>query len=291
MAVSGENILHVNRHSYFCLRVVPLQGRYPHNFGDPPASLDPNGEVKGVTTHNLNQSIGQFVRMAGTHKTLYIGKYHNGCCSDWCSAKQRNCTMPYYQARGMPKPEPKYGLGFDRFMPMPDMDYNAPGFNNITAVPGRIDEGYGEYINVTEYQTSFIGNESIRWMKEQMDAGHPFFAMIAPHAPHVPSTPAPWYKGHFANYTAPRPPSYNYSAKDHHWLVRQQGIITDQQENSIDALFRSRWEALMSVDDLVEGVVAAVEEAGQSDRTFFMYTSDHGYQVLPLFLRIVLSAV
>ena len=177
MAVSGEKILHVNRHSYFCLRVVPLQGRYPHNFGDPPASLDPNGEVKGVTTHNLNQSIGQFVRMAGTHKTLYIGKYHNGCCSDWCSAKQRNCTMPYYQARGMPKPEPKYGLGFDRFMPMPDMDYNAPGFNNITAVPGRIDEGYGEYINVTEYQTSFIGNESIRWMKEQMDAGHPFFAM------------------------------------------------------------------------------------------------------------------
>ena len=61
--------------------------------------------------------------------------------------------------------------------------------------------------------------------------------------------------------------------------MRQQGIITPQQEKGIDALFSARWEALLSVDDLVEGIVAAVEEAGQSDRTYLIYTSDHGYQL------------
>ena len=51
-------------------------------------------------------------------------------------------------------------------------------------------------------------------------------------------------------------------------------------------MFRARWEALMSVDDLV----AVVEEAGQSERTYSSFflpssqhtpinlqTSDHGY--------------
>jgi N-acetylglucosamine-6-sulfatase len=107
-------------------RTTILSGRYPHNFGDPQTKLDPTGLVDGVNTKNQNQTVGQWVRMAGRHKTLYIGKWHNDCCKDWCSEESPNCTMP------MEDGAPTWGVGFDRWMPMPQMNYAAPGFNNIS---------------------------------------------------------------------------------------------------------------------------------------------------------------
>jgi len=42
--------------------------------------------------------------------------------------------------------------------------------------------------------------------------------------------------------------------------------------------FTNRWASLLSVDDIVEGVYNKVEAAGLLDRTYFIYTSDHGYK-------------
>ena len=41
----------------------------------------------------------------------------------------------------------------------------------------------------------------------------------------------------------------------------------------------SRWETLLSVDDYVGQVVAMLKAAGQLDNTYFLYTSDHGFQL------------
>jgi hypothetical protein len=50
-------------------------------------------------------------------------------------------------------------------------------------------------------------------------------------------------------------PNWNASAKDHHWVVAQQPIITAKQATEIDDLFRNRWRTLLSVDDLGAAVL------------------------------------
>ena len=90
------------------------------------------------------------------------------------------------------------------------------------------------------------------------DPGKPWFLAVAPKAPHVAAAPAPWYRrGTFVDaLRAPRGGSYNASKAqlaEHHWLISQQGPITQAQEVAIDELFRDRWRALLSVDDAVVG--------------------------------------
>ena len=82
--------------------------------------------------------------------------------------------------------------------------------------------------------------------------------------------------------SSPRDPAYNASKEllaDHHWLIAQQDIITEQQGQQIDHLFRDRWRALLSVDDAVVGVMSALDELGVLDNTFMFFTSDHGYNL------------
>jgi len=46
-----------------------------------------------------------------------------------------------------------------------------------------------------------------------------------------------------------------------------------------DELLRSRWQSLLSVDDLVEQVVTLLQQTNVLDNTYFLYTSDHGYNL------------
>ena len=91
--------------------------------------------------------------------------------------------------------------------------------------------------------------------------------------------PAPWYNETFAGVAAPRTPNWNLSAPDHHWLVRQQPPMTDEQQQHSDELYRARHQALLSVDDMVEGLVGVVTELGELQRSYFLFTSDHGFQL------------
>ena len=47
----------------------------------------------------------------------------------------------------------------------------------------------------------------------------------------------------------------------------------------VDEVFRNRWRTLLSVDDLVEGLVTRLEQDNMMDTTYIMYTSDHGYHL------------
>ena len=85
---------------------------------------------------------------------------------------------------------------------------------------------------------------------------------------------ADWPKG------APRPPSYNVSQdqlKYHHPTISSRAPFGDGTASCIDTNFKNRWRTLMSVDDIVGDAVAVVEDAGQMDNTYFIYSSDHGY--------------
>eukprot|EP00051_Salpingoeca_urceolata_P014663 m.187013 g.187013 ORF g.187013 m.187013 type:complete len:405 (-) comp18150_c1_seq6:22-1236(-) len=127
-------------------------------------------------------------------------------------------------------------------------------------------------------------HRSIAWLQDVMSTpGHkPFMAYIAPKAPHVPSQPAHWYTTEFDEPSLDRyykTPNFNVSAPDHHWVVAQQGPLTDPQVKEIDDLFRNRWRTLLSVDDLIDDVIAVVDAHGELKNTYFFSTSDHGYNL------------
>jgi len=139
------------------------------------------------------------------------------------------------------------------------------------------------------YETAFLGNTTIQWIREAVleSPAQPFFAYIAPHAPHGLSIPAPWYNTSFGVVAAPRPPSYGHWGRDHHWLVAQQTEpVTPLEEAQADKSYRSRWQCILSVDDLVVAVRSALDELKVTDNTYFFYTSDHGFHFHELRLGV-----
>ena len=102
---------------------------------------------------------------------------------------------------------------------------------------------------------------------------------MAPHAPHQPAQPDVMYETAFANLTAPRTPAWNISAPDHHWLVSMQSGMTDEVVRESDEMFRRRWRTLISVDTMVGALIVKLDTMGELDRTYILYSSDHGYHL------------
>ena len=48
------------------------------------------------------------------------------------------------------------------------------------------------------------------------------------------------------------------------------------QTEESDEMFRRRLRALQSVDEMIGGIVQTLEELNELDRTFIVYTADHG---------------
>ena len=179
--------------------------------------------------------------------------------------------------------------GIDRWFANGGGNYFSPSFAWASAGAGLPETAVFNnctYNNGSCYSTSVIANQSIAWLKElQADPDHkPFFAYIAVKAPHIqdgpgwPVTlPAPWYNDTFPGLTAPRTPNWNASCPKHHWMIRTQPPMTDEQALHSDELYRARWQSLLSVDDMVEGVVAQVEAMG-AHKTYYIFSSDHGYR-------------
>ena len=130
-----------------------------------------------------------------------------------------------------------------------------------------------------DYLTSVIGNATLDFVNASLSSGKPFFAYVAPHAPHVPATPAPWYEDVFKDYKAPRTENYNFSALDHHYVIRMQPPLSDTEGEEVDLLFQNRWRTLLSVDDIMVSLVDMIGKYGELDNTYFVWTSDHGYQL------------
>jgi hypothetical protein len=117
------------------------------------------------------------------------------------------------------------------------------------------------------------------------DPKRPFFAYIAPKAAHEPFNPAPWYRDHWdASWPQhePRPANWNCSKEmreKHPGVVATEAMIDDEAAAVITDVFKNRWRTLMSVDDVIAGVIATCEELQIMNTTYFFYTSDHGFQL------------
>ena len=242
-----------------------LSGRYFHNIRVD--ATKPKPEPKGSDCMHVNENKFNNATFA---KELHEAGYAVGMFGKYLN------SVPDYVP-----------VGFDAWLANGGGNYVAPEFatRGLEAFSGIADgRWHGTQDN---YTVSVVGNVSTAWIRHvhAQNPERPFFAYIAPKAVHEPFIPAPWYldtwKAGWPEHE-PRPAPWNASAaarRDHHGTVATAPQLTADAAAVVTGVFKNRWRQLLSVDDLIRDVVALCEELGVEEHTYFLYTSDHGFQL------------
>lgn len=242
-----------------------LSGRHYHN-------LRPNGATtgRGLNTSNFFDldAIFPTMRRAG-YLTAIFGKIHNDQAGWLC--RPNNHTEPFDHIEtecspcgGYYRTGPNEWVHKETHDSIPYLEtlYPSSPFSN--------------------YSEAQYGNRTIRWIKKVVAAGGgPFFAFIGTSGPHLGVVPAPWHRARTWEQTgvAPRTPNFNMQATGHHPLLATAPMLDEAGVAAVDQIFRDRWGALFSIDDMVAGIRTAVDDLGIGKNTYFMFTSDHGYHL------------
>jgi hypothetical protein len=127
------------------------------------------------------------------------------------------------------------------------------------------------------YSHAQFGNRSTAFMRQAVKAGKPFFAHIGTTGPHLPSEPAPWHAAEIAswttNVTAPRTPDFDFLAHGSHPSLAALPSLNPHY-GFVDQHHRDRLGTLLSIDDLVAGVVSTLDELKVLDNTYIIFSAD-----------------
>ncbi|OAQ60601.1 arylsulfatase [Pochonia chlamydosporia 170] len=138
------------------------------------------------------------------------------------------------------------------------------------------------------YSTDVVANRSLEFLEDAITAGKPFFLGVAPVGPHANTDekgftnpiPADRHKLLFPDVRAPRTPNFNPSTPGHVNYLKNLPQFTPEQLQYSDHFYRARLQALQSVDELVGGLIARLEESPEVlANTYIIYTSDNGYHI------------
>lgn len=179
----------------------------------------------------------------------------------------------------------KVPFGFNAWLANGGGSYLAPSFQvqNVDGFPNGTWQGSAD-----DYTTAVVGNASVAWIRKMATQfpSQPFFAYIAPKSAHEPFNPAPWYADHWdPSWPSQEPRPKNCwnaslaSRKDKHGNLATNPLLTEEAADVVTGIFKNRWRTLMSVDDVVEAVIAEVQSLGLMTSTYFFFSSDHGYQL------------
>jgi len=110
------------------------------------------------------------------------------------------------------------------------------------------------------YETDGETDLAIEFMRNQQQAGRPFFVVVSPHPPHQP-----WIESQ-----APK----GYLARVRRELVRSPNVPKDGPEARGD--LRYYYAMLANVDDCVGRMMRFLGTAGIEENTIVVFSSDHG---------------
>lgn len=237
-----------------------LSGRFYHN-------LRPNGATSGRglnTTHFFDHDAIFPALHRNGYQTALFGKIHNNQAEWLCS--DTNHTEPFTHIETECNPCGNY---FPKEFVTKENDERFTKMEVLEADDPR-----------THYSHAQYGNRSAAWIRKAATQG-PFFCFIGTTGPHLPSEPAPWHTETVKNLniSAPRTPNFNMLASDHNHFLATHAELGSDVVGDIDNLMRQRWGTLLSIDDLVAGIINTLEDAGVLDNTYVLFSSDHGYHL------------
>jgi arylsulfatase A-like enzyme len=234
-------------------RTAILRGQYAHNtqiFGNSP----PNGGFETFfANHSETETLPVWLAAAGYH-TVLMGKYLNG----YPNTAPADYVPPGWSEWSSPVAGNPYS------------DYN------YTMNENGQDKAYA--MAATDYMPDVLTAKAVDFIQRASSTHQPFFIYIAPYVPHSPATPAPRYASDFPGAKAPRTASFNQSDVSHSptW-VQALPALTTTQIAAIDALYQKRLQSMEAVEDMVQQIVDTLQQTGQLDHTYIVFTSDNGF--------------
>ncbi len=231
-------------------RATLFTGRYPHNHGVLTNGLPDGGFARYRERGHEGADLPAALHAAG-YRTALMGKYLN--------------DYPHGAAETYAPP------AWDDWHAVLE-DRQADNFGYTVNDNGRLSRP-------AEYQTDFLARRALAFVRDPRRArAQPFFLYLAPAAPHAPSTPAPRHLELFPGARAPRTPSFDEpDTSDKPGWLRAQPRLRPRQVRRLDRMHRRRLQTLAAVDELVRGLLDALRETGELERTLVVFTSDNGY--------------
>jgi arylsulfatase A-like enzyme len=149
-------------------------------------------------------------------------------------------------------------------------------------------DGTGSRGDGTLHVTDAVRDQTVDLIRTWAGEGQPFFAWASFVAPHgacteekpdcsAPPEPPARYKNTLPDVGLPsvRKPSFNEpNMRDKPAWMRQ---LPRQPKSALQSLFQARIESLAGVDEAVAQIVQTLEEEGELDNTYLLFTSDNGY--------------
>jgi N-acetylglucosamine-6-sulfatase len=229
-------------------RATFLRGQYSHNTtiqGNSP----PEGGHEKFRRLGLDRStVATWLDDAG-YDTIYLGKYMNG----------------YDDTRYVPP-------GWDRWFGWLG-NYYGSGSEYRLNENGHIQSYDQDHL----HDTDLLSEKAVTYIRNQRGDGRPFFMYLAPNAPHTPAYVPKRHEGMFSNRSLPRPPSFNEEDISDKPEVVKRPELGHSEVEELGDLYRKRLAALQSVDGMVNDVVGTLQDTGQLDSTYIVFTSDNGF--------------
>jgi arylsulfatase A-like enzyme len=247
-------------------RATMLTGQYAHNTG-----VVDNVAPNGGENLQADTALPTWFQASG-YRTALVGKYFNGY----------GTTIP-----------PEAPPGWDDWFGLLDPE----GLNYFGA--GAIDNGERVTLAEDVYTTDALAARAVADIEQFAGDDEAFLLAVWTSAPHsgkgpgvpnpVSPAPAPRHADLFPNATVPRTPSFleadvadkppavtNARVKIERALL-ERGLDEAGLVDMLDVTARARAQSLAAVDELVVGVVDALERTGQLDNTVLVFTSDNGW--------------
>ena len=242
-------------------RATALTGQYPHNHGVI-HNAGPNG---GYQRLNHANALPVWLRNAG-YRTIQLGRYLNG-----------------YGVQRAPTDVPAGWSDWHSTVDPTTFHYRNWLMNDNGSVRGYPDRP-------GEHQTDFFARRAVELIEAAAPAAQPFFLHLtfpAPHSGHPRepddpdrSTPHPAlrHRNAFANEPLPRPPNFNEAdVSDKPAVTYDRDPLSPEQIAGITENYQQELESLLSVDEAVAHVIAALERSGELGNTLIVFTSDNGF--------------
>ena len=128
-----------------------------------------------------------------------------------------------------------------------------------------------------------IGDAACAWLQEraQQPDDKPWVLFVSMVAPHFPLTaPTPWYE-HYAALHLPMPKLYDPAVRPHHPYTDEYARVVDygshfHNEQDVRRAIAGYCGLVSFMDEQMGQVLAALDQAGLTEDTLVIYTSDHG---------------
>ncbi len=246
-------------------RATYLTGQYAHNHGVMGNSAH-HGGFKRFQANHGGSNLATWLQSSG-YATGYVGKYMNG-----------------------------YGAGNPTFVPAGWDEWRAAGSSARLAYDYRLNEDgtlvhYGR--STEDFKQDVLTDKAVTFINANAPAADPFFLSVGYTAPHQggpepnprppancnrSAKPAPRHAHAFDSVPLPKPPSFNEAnVRDKPPSIRALARFDGKTKATIIRRFRCRLESLLSVDEGVARMIAALADTGELDETLVVFTSDNGF--------------